>query len=498
MNPSLIVGVIAAYFLLLIVISRLTGGAGKNSDFFLAGRNAPWTLVAFGMIGASLSGVTFISIPGKAGITNSDGVLVDQFSYMQMVLGYLAGYVFIAYVLMPVYYRMQLTSIYRYLDARFGTAAWKTGAFYFVLSRTVGSAIRLLLVAKILQEFVFDAWSVPFPVTVVISILLIWVYTRRGGMKTIIYTDTLQTLFMLIALGLSIVLISEHLDFTPSQTWGSMTNSRYSQWFFFNDFATNGYHFVKQFLGGFFICIGMTGMDQDMMQKNLACKNIREAQKNMMSFAAILLVVNFFFMGLGALLFTYAEATDLVLPLSESGRPRTDLLFPLVALGGEVGTALSVFFLLGLTAAAYSSADSALTALTTSVSVDFMGIDQRAEDAQVALRKRVHIGVSVLMVATILILHYTLDLSAIDQVIYLAGFTYGPLIGLFLFGLMTSRSVPEAAIVGAVVLAPIATWVITNYSMTWMGFSFGALHIVLNAAITAVFLFLASKPKPAA
>ena len=497
MSPSLILGVIAAYFAVLIVIARLTGGLGKNTDFFLAGRNAPWMLVAFGMIGASLSGVTFISIPGKAGITNDDGVLVDQFSYMQMVLGYLAGYVFIAYVLMPVYYRMQLTSIYRYLEARFGTAAWKTGAFYFVLSRTVGSAIRLLLVAKILQEFVFDAWAVPFPVTVVISIVLIWVYTRRGGMKTIIYTDTLQTLFMLIALGLSIVLISEHLDFTPSQTWGNMTDSAYSQWFFFNDFATNGYHFVKQFVGGFFICIGMTGMDQDMMQKNLACKNIREAQKNMMSFAVVLLVVNFFFMGLGALLFTYADAAELVLPLSEKGRPRTDLLFPLIALSGEIGTALSVFFILGLTAAAYSSADSALTALTTSVSVDFMGIDKRNETEQVRLRKRVHIGVSALMVITILILHYTLDLSAIDQVIYLAGFTYGPLIGLFLFGLLTKRSVPEWAIVGAALVAPLATWLITDNSMQFIGFSFGALHIVLNAAITALFLFLASKPQTA-
>lgn len=479
--------------MLLIAIARLTGKVKNNTDFFLAGRNAPWYLVAFGMIGASLSGVTFISIPGKAGIANAEGELVDQFSYMQMVLGYLVGYVFIAYVLMPVYYRLGLTSIYVYLNERFGNSAWKTGAFYFILSRTVGSAIRLLLVAKILQEFVFVNWGVPFPVTVALSIALIWVYTRRGGMKTIIYTDTLQTLFMLIALGLSIGLISDRLSFSVSDTWLAMTDSPYSRWFFFNDFATNNYHFIKQFFGGFFICIGMTGMDQDMMQKNLACRNIREAQKNMMTFAGTLVVVNFFFMGLGALLFMYAAETGLELPLSAGNRQRTDLLFPMVALASDMGGLLSIFFMLGLTAAAYSSADSTLTSLTTSVSVDFLDLGKRSEPDQQRIRKRVHVWVSLLMLLTVLVLHYTLDLSAIDQVIYLAGFTYGPLIGLFLFGFATSYRLPAGWVVGAAISAPFLTWLVTAHSMQWFGFSFGALHIVLNAGFTCLVLFFAAK-----
>ncbi len=485
---------IAAYFGVLIVISLLTGKVNNNTDFFLAGRNAPWYIVAFGMIGASLSGITFISIPGKAGVTNDAGELIEQFSYMQMVLGYLVGYVFIAFVLMPVYYKLGLTSIYKYLEQRFGRIAWKTGAFYFLLSRTVGSAIRLLLVANILQVFVFDAWGVPFVLTVALSIILIWVYTRRGGMKTIIWTDTLQTLFMLLALVFSIVFIAQNLNFGTSETWQAITDSRYSKWFFFDDFNTSGNHFIKHFLGGFFICIGMTGMDQDMMQKNLACRNIREAQKNMLTFAGILLVVNFLFMGLGALLFMYAGEHMIELPLSESGRMRTDLLFPIVALQSNLGIVVSLFFILGLTAAAYSSADSALTSLTTSVSVDFLDIEKREEAHQTKLRKRVHVAVSAALLVTILIIHYTLDLSAIDQVIYLAGFTYGPLIGLFLFGLTTGWSIPSKAFIPIAILAPLATWFLTAYSKEWFGgFNFGALHIVLNAGLTYLMLFVASQ-----
>lgn len=493
MTPTSIVVIIAGYFVLLIIIAALTGKVKNNTDFFLAGRNAPWYLVAFGMIGASLSGVTFISIPGKVGIENDAGVLVEQFSYMQIVLGYLAGYVFIALVLMPVYYRMNLTSIYRYLDERFGTAAWKTGAFFFIVSRTVGSAIRLLLVANVLQAFVFDSWGVPFALTVTLSIVLIWVYTRKGGMKTIIWTDTLQTLFMLLSLGLSIVMISQHLDLKASDTWLAMTDSAYSQWFFFDDFVGSNYHFIKQFIGGFFICIGMTGMDQDMMQKNLACKNIREAQKNMLTFAATLLVVNFLFLGLGCLLYLFAQDQSIVLPLTEHGRMNTDLLFPTIALQSEIGGLLSVFFILGLTAAAYSSADSTLTSLTTSVSVDFMNIEKAEEKQQQRLRKRVHVLVSVLLLATILLLHYTLDLTAIDQVIVLAGFTYGPLIGIFMFGLTTGYQVRGGAIVAIAVAAPMLTFLVLQHASSWFGgFTFGPMHIAFNAAVTYAALFVAS------
>lgn len=494
MTPLSIVALIAIYFLVLIGIARITGKSDTNKDFFLAGRQAPWMLVAFGMIGASLSGITFISIPGKAGITNGEGELVDQFSYMQMVLGYLVGYVFIALVLLPVYYKLNLTSIYGFLHQRFGTAAWKTGAFFFILSRTIGASIRLLLVANVLQTFVFEQWGVPFIATVALSIVLIWVYTQRGGMKTIIYTDTLQTLFMLLSLGLSIYLIASNLNLSGSETWQAATQSKFSQWFFFNDFSSNDYHFIKQFIAGFFICIGMTGMDQDMMQKNLACKNLRDAQKNMLSFALVLTVVNFIFMALGALLFMYAESTDIILPLSEAGRPRTDLLFPIVALQSELGTYIGLFFILGLIAAAYSSADSALTSLTTSVSVDFLDIEKKDEMRQQALRKKVHLAVSATLLLVILVLHYTLDLSAIDQLIFLAGFTYGPLIGIFLFGLTTGWRVTGLAFPVIAVVAPLITWYLSsNAKELFDGFSFGALHIALNAAITYAMLMLAAK-----
>lgn len=490
MSPSLILLLVASYFVVLLLISFLTGRSSSNSDFFLAGRNAPWYIVAFGMVGTSLSGITFISIPGKVGITDAAGNYVDQFSYMQMVLGYLAGYVFIAFALLPLYYRLGLTSIYTYLDQRFGTAAWKTGAFFFLLSRTVGASIRLLLVATVLQTFVFDAWGVPFVATVALSIVLIWVYTQRGGMKTIIYTDTLQTLFMLAALGLSIYLILQS-DTSSGGLLASLDASPFSQWFFFDDFSSNNYHFWKQFIGGFFICIGMTGMDQDMMQKNLACRNIREAQKNMLSFAAILFVVNFFFLALGALLFQYAAREGIDIPMNADGKLRTDLLFPTIALTGSLGSALALFFLLGLTAAAYSSADSALTSLTTSVSVDFLSVEKREERAQVRLRKVVHLAVSALLLVVILLLHYNLDLSAIDQLIVLAGYTYGPLIGLFLFGLSTAKRPHAAYLVFTAVLAPVATYLLTRYSAELFGgFSFGALHIALNAGLTYAALLL--------
>jgi Na+/proline symporter len=494
MTPISIIVLIAIYFLVLIAIARVTGKSANNNDFFLAGRQAPWMLVAFGMIGASLSGITFISIPGKAGITNGSGQLVDQFSYMQMVLGYLVGYVFIALVLLPVYYKLNLTSIYGFLHQRFGKSAWKTGAFFFILSRTLGSAIRLLLVANVLQTFVFEQWGVPFIATVALSIALIWVYTQRGGMKTIIYTDTLQTLFMLLSLGLSIFLIADSLNLSGSETWQAATDSKFSQWFFFNDFASNDYHFIKQFIAGFFICIGMTGMDQDMMQKNLSCKNLRDAQKNMLSFAVVLTLVNFVFMALGALLFMYAENAGISLPLSAAGRPRTDLLFPIVALQSDLGIYIGLLFILGLIAAAYSSADSALTALTTSVSVDFLDIEKKEEAKQQVLRKRVHLAMSAVILLVILILHYTLDLSAIDQVIFIAGFTYGPLIGIFLFGLTTGWRVNGLAFPIIAVAAPLTTWYLSsNAKILFDGFSFGALHIALNAALTYGMLVLAAK-----
>lgn len=487
MSTSLITILLFAYFALLVIISVITSRKQSNANFFLAGKNAPWYLVAFGMIGASLSGITFISIPGKVGNP------ADQFSYMQIVFGYLLGYVFIAYVLMPVYYRLQLTSIYSYLDKRFGIAAYKTGAFYFLLSRTIGASIRLLLVANVLQEFLFKELNVPFEATVAISIALIWVYTYRGGIKTILWTDTLQTLFMLVALVVSLVLLYQHLDFGPNNRLTDvLANSQMTKWFFFDDLRMGPHYFWKDFIGGFFICISMTGMDQDMMQKNLSCKNIKEAQVNMMSFAGVLFVVNLMFLFLGTFLFLYAAKNGIDIPVDALGKTRTDLLFPEIALRTELAGYVGIFFLIGLIAAAYSSADSALTSLTTSVCVDILNIEKRNEKRQIGIRKMVHLAISVVLFAVILILNYTLDLSAIDQLITLAGYTYGPLIGMFAFGLFTKIRLRQFIFPLVALAAPILTYFINMACSSSGIFIFGASLIAVNGGLTFLMLYISS------
>ncbi len=493
MSPEIILTVIIVYFLALIIISRITGKGANNQSFFLANRSAPWALVAFGMIGSSLSGVTFISIPGKVGAES------DQFSYMQMVLGYLAGYVFIAYVLMPIYYRLNVTSIYSYLGERFGIAANKMGAAYFLLSRTLGSAIRLLLVAQVLDAFVFSAWGIPFEATVAISIMLILLYTFKGGIKTIIWTDTLQTVFMLVSLIVSIYYLWDTMNTGEESLVASISESPYSKIFFFDQFMTSPHHFAKEFIGGFFICIGMTGMDQDMMQKNLSCKNLKAAQKNMMSFSVVLLLVNFLFLCLGAILFMYALKNGIEIPVSESGTLRTDLLFPQIALKAGLPVIIGLTFIIGLVAAAYSSADSAMTALTTSFCVDILNIEKKPVENQTKIRKTVHIGVTIVNFIVILILHKTLDLSAIGKIIVFAGYTYGPLIGLFLFGLYTSYKPGDMSIIIVPLLAPVLTWVIMFYTSKDF-YAIGAELILLNVLITVVGLWICSilfdnKPK---
>jgi Na+/proline symporter len=486
MSPILILSLILCYFTVLLVISWFTGKKATNETFFLANKSAPWYLVAFGMVGASLSGITFISVPGKVGNP------IDQMSYLQMVLGFMLGYVFIAYVLMPIYYKLQVTSIYTYLQRRFGQGAYKTGAFYFLLSRSFGASIRLLLVAVVLQEILFSKWGVPFWMTVIFSILLIWVYTFRGGIKTIIFTDTLQTAFMLTSLGLSIWLISTKLDFGEVGLISTITESSYSKVWFFDNFATNKFHFWKEFIGGFFICITMTGMDQDMMQKNLACPNIKDAQKNMISFAVVLGIVNVLFMALGALLFIYKGAVDFELPLSVAGSPRTDLLFPLVALDQSTfGIGLGIFFLLGLIAAAYSSADSALTSLTTSLCIDFLDIENKPEDQKMPLRKRVHIIMSAVLFVIVIFLHAVLDMNAISMVIFLAGLTYGPLLGIFLLGIFTKLTPPNWAFPVVALASPVLSYLINIWAATpEVGFVFGSLLIALNGLITFIGLGL--------
>ena len=355
MDATQILILIGAYFGLLLLISFVTGRNDNNEDFFNAGKQSPWYLVAFGMVGASLSGVTFISVPGW--IENS------EFSYFQVVLGYMFGYFVVAYLLLPIYYKHNVTSIYEYLFQRFGVVSHKTGAFFFFVSRVVGAAFRLFLVAIVLQQFVFNAWHIPFEITVIISILLIWIYTNKGGIKTIVWTDTLQTFFMIVAVVLSIYFINQNLGWSFEEFLTSEELKKYSNVFVTDSFLERG-HFIKSFLGGMFITICMTGLDQDMMQKNLTCKSLKDAQKNMIYFSIVLVFVTFLFMLLGALLYIYSDQYNIEIPLMD-GQPRTDLLFPEIALNGGLGITLAITFMLGLIAAAYSSADSALTSLTT-------------------------------------------------------------------------------------------------------------------------------------
>lgn len=433
MTASHILLLIGAYFLLLLLISYFTGKNDSNDDFFKAGRQSPWYLVAFGMIGASLSGVTFISVPGW--------VEDSQFSYMQVVFGYLAGYFVIAYILMPIYYRLNVTSIYEYLKERFGTTSYKVGAISFFVSRVLGASFRLFLVAIVLQQFVFDAWNVPFELTVVLSILLIWIYTFKGGIKTIVWTDTLQTLFMLLSVGFSIYFINQKLDWSFAEFLASEELKEYNKVLFVDDFFGKT-HFVKSFLGGMFITICMTGLDQDMMQKNLTCKSLKDAQKNMVSFSLVLIVVNFAFLLLGALLFIYANKFDIATPLMD-GTPKSDLLFPEIALNSGLGIIVAITFMLGLIAAAYSSADSALTSLTTSFCVDFLGIEKKPEAERKKVRKRTHIGMSLLLVVVVIIFKHILDRNVIDGLLTVATYTYGPLLGMFTFGIFTKYQVKD-------------------------------------------------------
>jgi Na+/proline symporter len=487
MTPTHILALIGCYFLMLIFISYLTGKNDTNADFFKAGKQSPWFLVAFGMVGASLSGVTFISVPGW--------VQASQFSYMQVVFGYLVGYFIISFLLLPLYYKLNVTSIYEYLGQRFGNVSYRTGAFFFFISRVLGASFRLFLVAMVLQQFVFDELKVPFEVTVTLSILLIWIYTFKGGIKTIVWTDTLQTLFMLVSVGLSIYFINQKLGWSFSDFLSSEELGQYSQILFLDDFF-NKSHFLKSFFGGVFITICMTGLDQDMMQKNLTCRSLRDAQKNMLSFSVVLVVVNFVFLLLGALLFIYAAKYNIATPLMD-GTPKSDLLFPEIALNSGLGTIVAATFMLGLIAAAYSSADSALTSLTTSFCVDFLSIEKRAEKVQRGLRKKTHIGMSLLLIIVIIIFRYVLDKNVIDGLLTVATYTYGPLLGLFSFGIFTNYQVKDRY-VWAVALASVLIIVgIANIPASYLGgYAVGYELLPLNGMITFIGLWVIRTKRP--
>ena len=481
MNPTQIILLIAAYFGLLILISYFTGRNDSNEDFFKAGKQSPWYVVAFGMVGASLSGVTFISVPGW--------IEGSQFSYFQVVLGYLVGYFVVAFVLMPIYYRLNVTSIYEYLLQRFGTVSHKTGAFFFFISRVLGAAFRLFLVAIVLQQFVFDEWNVPFEITVIISILLIWIYTNKGGIKTIVWTDTLQTLFMIVAVVLSIYFINNSLGWNFGEFLTSNELKEYSTIFVTDSFLERS-HFLKSFLGGMFITICMTGLDQDMMQKNLTCKNLKDAQKNMISFSIVLVFVTFLFMLLGALLFIYAKKNNIAIPLMD-GSPKTDLLFPEIALNSGLSITLAVTFMLGLIAAAYSSADSALTSLTTSFCVDFLDIEKKQKSKQKKIRKQTHIGMSILLVIVIIIFKYILNSNVIDSLLTVAGYTYGPLLGLFAFGIFTNYKVKDKFVWIVALSSVILIMLIANIPPENLGgYAVGYELLPINGLLTFIGLIL--------
>jgi len=481
MSSSIILFVIIAYFSVLFIISSYTKGKDDNATFFSANKESPWYLVAFGMVGASLSGITFISVPGDVG--------KFEFTYFQVVLGYMFGYFIVALILLPIYYKLNLTSIYEYLKERFGPTSHKTGAFFFFVSRIIGASFRLFLVAIVLQQFVFDSWNIPFEITVIISILLIWIYTYRGGIKTIVWTDTLQTSFMLISVILSIYLINESLDWSIFDFINSEELKNYDK-IIVTDSLLERNHFIKSFIGGIFITVCMTGLDQDMMQKNLTCRSLKDAQKNMIVFSIVLVIVTFLFMVLGALLFIYSKKNNIDIPLM-NGIPNPDLLFPEIALNSDLGITIGVTFLLGLIAAAYSSADSALTSLTTSFCIDFLDLENKPNNVQKKIRKQTHVLMSIILVIVIIIFKNYLNTNVIDGLLTVAGYTYGPLLGLFAFGIFTNYQINDKYVWIVALCSVLIVLFIGNIPSSSLGnYKIGYELLPLNGLITFLGLIL--------
>jgi Na+/proline symporter len=480
MTPLLVISILVFYFLILISISYFTSRGADTTTFFTANRQSPWYLVAFGMIGASLSGVTFISVPGNVGKIG--------FGYFQIVLGYLVGYWVIIGILMPLYYRLNVVSIYTYLEQRFNKWSYKTGAFFFLISRTIGSSLRLYLAATVLQLFLFDAWNVPFYATVAATIMLIWVYTFKGGIKTIVWTDTFQTFFLVTAVCVAVWQISSALNFSVTDMVNALYDKGYTKIFHWDD-ANSTLFFPKQFFGGAFIAITMTGMDQEIMQKNLTCKTLGDAQKNMFWFSLILVVVNLLFLVLGALLYIYSEQKGLPIPAF------SDELFPRLALN-ELGFGVGIFFLLGITASSYASADSALAGLTTSFCIDFLNFKNKQEAVKRKQKFVVHLGFSLLFLIVIIIFREINERSVIDAVLNVAGYTYGPLLGLFAFGLLTTRQTNEKLVPLVCIISPLISYWISYNSAIWLnGYKIGLEVLILNGMITFIGLALISTKK---
>lgn len=480
MTPTLILACFLAYTALLFVITWLTARKSTNRSFFIGNKASPWFVVAYGMIGASMSGVTFMSVPGWVGTAG--------FSYMMVVTGYVGGYLVIANVLLPLYYRLNLTSIYSYLESRFGGWSYRTGAFYFLLSRTIGASFRMFLVVNVLQVFIFDAWNIPFFLTVLIFIVLILLYTFKGGIRTIIWTDTIQTTFMLVSLGLTIVLILNGLDVNLGEMIGRVRESSFST-MVFTDWSDKRF-FLKELFSGAFIAIVMTGLDQEMMQKNLSCRTLRDAQKNMYTFTAIMVVVNLVILFLGACLYIFAGEKGIGLPA------RSDDIFPVIAIN-HLGPVAGLVFLIGLISAAYPSADGALTSLTTSFSIDFLRLDKReelSEQQRKKIRQRVHIAFAGILLMVIVLFRAINDRAVIDKLFTIAGYTYGPLLGLYAFGLFTKFGVKDRMVPVIALISPALCYVLSAYSVDiFHGYRFGFELLILNGMITFAGLLILRK-----
>ncbi len=484
LSPEIILITVLSYFAILTLISYLTSKEDNNKVFFNANNNSNWLVVAFGMVGASLSGVTFISVPGW--------VDESQFTYFQVVLGYLIGYLVVASVLLPIYYRLGVTSIYEYLDERFGKNSYFVGSIFFLISRILGASFRLFLVAIVFQEFIFDSMKIPFEITVIFSILLIWLYTKKGGIKTIVWTDIIQTTFMILAVILSIVYINKSLDWSMLEFFSSSELKEYNKIFVTDNFLERNF-FWKSFVGGAFVTICMTGLDQDMMQKNLTCKNIVEAKKNMIVFSFILTFVTFLFILLGALLYIYAKRNNIDVPLM-NGSMNSDLLFPKIALEGGLGQFVGITFILGLIAAAYSSADSALTSLTTSFCIDILKINKLSSESQIKVRKQTHIWMSLTLILVVISYRYILDRNVIDSLLTVAQYTYGPLLGLFAFGIFTKFKIDDKKVYYVVIINMILIIILGNIPSSLIGGYFIGYELLpINGLLNFIGLYLIRK-----
>jgi len=480
MSPGLILFSFLIYTLIIFSIAWITSRKADNQSFFIGNKKSPWPVVAYGMIGASLSGVTFISIPGWVGETG--------FTYFIIVLGYVAGYAVITTVLLPLYYRLNLTSIYTYLEKRFGRNTYKTGSSFFLLSRIIGASFRMFLVISVLQVFVFDHYGIPFWLTVILFMVLIQLYTFKGGIKTIVWTDTLQTTFMLTAVVVTIGIILSQLNTGLSEMIGKVWDSDLSK--IIETDVDNPRNYVKQFFSGMFISIVMTGLDQDMMQKNLSCKNLKDAQKNMTTLSLVLVPVNLIFLFLGAVLFIYAMQFNIQMPVL------SDHLFPAIALN-ELGIVAGIVFIIGLISAAYSSADSALTSLTTSFSIDILELDKKFSNNENLLKKnrqRVHIGMALIIIFVIISFELINNQAIINQLFTFAGYTYGPLLGFYAFGLFTKYQVHDKWVPLVAIAAPVLTFIMSYFSESiFNGYQFGFELLIINGLMTIAGLLIIRK-----